>query len=291
MGRSNMNNKVIRIGVLSLAFLILNGCSSISDIVPQFNAPSAPVGTDIEQANAFLKAGKKRDAASAYFAASNNYKSPQRERLILQAAELASLLKDGDLTQRYLNPVSSAASYRKMNPENQTRFRLVESQLAMNDKNYREVLRILPQRVGGLPTALADKVLKTRMDAVQASGDRLSLIQELVLQEPRLKNDYETKLNHNRIWANIQKMSTPQINEGRVKINHPELKRWFELGLLARTSRASNRDELTYQEGIRAWVKRNPKHPGMIKTKKLLISRPAAVVTPYLSGVKPTKPK
>jgi len=285
-----MNNKVIRIGLFSLAFLILNGCSSVSNIVPQFNNPSAPAGIDIEQANAFLKAGKRRDAASAYFAASNNYKSPQRERLILQAAELASLLKDSNLTQRYLAPVASATSYKKLNLENQMRFRLVQGQLALNDKNFREVLRILPQRVGGLPTGLADKVLKVRMDAVQASGDRLSLIQELVLQEPRLKNDYETKLNHDRIWANIQKMPTQKINEGRVKINHLELKRWFELGLLARSSRASNRDELNFQEDIRGWIKRNPKHPGITKTKKLLVAKPAAVVTPYLGGVKPAKP-
>lgn len=290
-----MKNRVTRIIQLSLAAFILNGCSSVSDIVPQmslptFNNPSEPVGKDIEQANAFLKAGKRRDAASAYFAASNNYKSPQRERLILQAAELASLLKDSELTQRYLAPIASAASYKKLNPENQTRFRLVQSQLAMNDKNFREVLRILPQRVGELPTGLADKVLKTRMDAVQASGDKLSLVQELILQEPRSKSDHEIKLNHDRIWGHIKQMPTQRINEGKTKINHPELKKWFELGLLARASRATNRDELNYQEGIRNWIKRNPNHPGNDETKQLLVTKPTTVVTPYLGGVKPAKP-
>ena len=104
----------------TLIALVLSGCSTVSNIVPQIpstgSANSTPViGQDIAQANEFLAAGKKREAAEAYFNASNNYRSPERERLILQAAELASVFKDNALTQQYLAPLNFAQLSSKTN--------------------------------------------------------------------------------------------------------------------------------------------------------------------------------
>jgi len=96
--------------VTMVAALSLSACTNVPSvpiIVPQLKIPrvinnTLPSGKGVQQANAFLSAGKKRDAASAYFSASKNYRSPERERLILQAAELAATFNDVDLTQRYL---------------------------------------------------------------------------------------------------------------------------------------------------------------------------------------------
>jgi len=110
--------------------------NNINGIVPFDRTPSgfgsnANIGQDILQANAFLEAGQQREAANAYFNAAPNYPSPERERLMLQAAELASVFKDANLTQQYLAPIS----FRTLDIENQTRFRLVQAQLALNDRN------------------------------------------------------------------------------------------------------------------------------------------------------------
>jgi len=282
-----MQRLITQICLSLFALLALSACSTVSDIIPQIPLPridnhSLPSGQDIEQANAFLAAGKKRDAASAYFSASNNYRSPERERLILQAAELAAIIKDPNLTQRFLAPLN----YTALNTQNQARFRFTQAQLALNDGNYRETLRILPQRVTNLPIELGNKILSARMSAAQSSDDKLALVQELVLQEPNLKQQHEIRLNHHRIWSHAQKIPSYQLDQGRKKINHAVLKNWLDLAFINRTSK-NNRQEM--QTKLSSWLQRNPTHPGIIKAKQLLSAGSSATVTPYLGGGKPVK--
>ncbi len=289
----DVNNRIIRSSLVLTLLISLSACSTISDIVPlpsialpTLDRHALPAGKDIELANALLAAGKKRDAASAYFEASQNYRSPERERLILQAAELAAFIKDSNLAQRYLSPLR----YPALNGENQARFRFTQAQLALNDKNYREALRILPQRTIGLPDGLASKILNARMRAAQSSRDRISLVQELVLQEPTLKNDYEVKLNHDRIWNHIQQIPKQSLKTHKNKINHAVLKSWLDLGYLARSAKDAGEISPTTSAKLKSWQQRNQNHPGNNKIAEILKSAPAATVTPYLGGVKPVRP-
>ncbi len=282
-----MNNIKTKLYLMIATAMLLSSCGSLPDIVPQFPLPSVdkhalPNGVDIERANNLLNAGKRREAASAYFQASNNYRSPQRERLILQAAELAAIFKDSNLTQRYLAPIN----YKALNAENKSRFRFAQAQLAINDRNYREALRILPQRVNGLSDGLASKILNARMLSAQSSGDKLSLIQELILQEPTLKNDYEISLNHDRVWNHIKQMPLQKIDDGRKSINHPILKNWLELGYLSKKIR---NDKEGLRQKVNTWKRRNPTHPGNSKINEIMKSATTATVTPYLGDAKPVK--
>jgi len=283
-----LKNRIVRLLLISISLLLLNACTSISDIVPQISLPTLdnhalPNGKDIQLANALLATGKRREAAAAYFDASRNYRSPERERLILQAAELAAITKDANLAQRYLSPLR----YPSLNKENQARFRFTQAQLALNDKNYRETLRILPQRTNGLPDGLAGKILNARMRAAQSSGDKVSLVQELVLQEPTLKNDYEVKLNHDRIWNHIQQIPRETLNKSRKHINHAILRSWLDLGYFARIAKDSS-DNVTAsgRSNILGWQQRNQGHPGNNKIGALLKSAPTTTVTPYQAGGK-----
>lgn len=265
------------------------GCAATPNIVPQLpafgavNSP-APVGQDIALANNFLNSGRKREAADAYFRAAQNYPSPERERLILQAAELSSAFKDLNLTQQYLSPLN----FNQLTSENQSRFRLVQAQLALNDRNYREALRILPQRTNNLPTDLGQKILDTRMSAVQASGDKLSLVQELVLQEPSLKQDHLVKLNQDRIWNHARQIPTFQLEQAKSKINHPILKNWLDLAQLSRVAQNGPANQRQALRGnLARWIQNNPNHPGMPKALGLLNASPTTTVTPYNAGQKP----
>lgn len=275
------NNKIslgINSTLISIA-LLLSACGSLPPIVPQRPAPQAdnhalPAGPDIQQANAFLASGDKREAASAYFAAANNYRSPYRERLILQAAELASIFKDTDLTHRYLEPIRNASS---LSSENQARFRFVQAQLALNDMNYTEALRLLPQRVSDLPDGLGGKILNARMNAAQASGDKLSLVQELVLQESTLNLAVEKDLNNDRIWGQVHQLSLAKINEGRKKISHPIVRGWLDLAYIQKTNR--NNETALYSR-VKQWQSRHPNHPGNTKANNITFE-PVATTTPY----------
>jgi outer membrane PBP1 activator LpoA protein len=282
-----VKNRMIRSSLVIVLLISLSACSTISDIVPlpsialpTLDRHALPAGKDIELANALLAAGKKREAASAYFDASRNYRPPERERLVLQAAELAALMKDSNLTQRYLAPLR----YPVLSAENRARFRFTQAQLAINDKNYREALRILPQRTNNLPTGLAKKILNARMRAAQSSRDRISLVQELVLQEPTLKNDYEVKLNHDRIWNHIQQIPSQSLDTHRKQINHPVLKRWLDLGYIARLAKNAGEISPKTRDNLKLWQQRNQGHPGNSKIAGILKSSPTATVTPYLGG-------
>lgn len=292
-----MKNRIIKFPLIIPLIFTLSACGSISNIVPQISLPSIslptldrhalPVGKDIDLANTFLAAGKRREAANAYFDASRNYRSPERERLILQAAELATIIKDANLAQQFLSPIR----YASLNSENQARFRFTQAQLALNDRNYRETLRILPQRVRGLPDGLAKKILNARMKAAQSSRDRIALVQELVLQEPNLKNDYEVKLNHDRIWNHINQIPRQQLNLNRKQINHKVLKNWLDLGYLARLAKDNDEITPTARQNILGWKQRNVGHPGNVKAENLLKTSGGAIVTPYAGDSKKTPSK
>lgn len=275
-----------------LISVFLSGCASVPNIVPQLpfpgssNSPAPVVGQDIAQANNFLAAGQRRDAAAAYFQASQNYGSPERERLIMQAAELAAVFKDDNLTQRYLSPLN----FDQLSPENKARFRLIQAQLALNDRNYRETLRILPQRVNDIPVDLGKKILETRMSAAQSSGDKLALVQELVLQEPTLKEAYRVNLNQDRIWNHARQIPAFQLEEAKNSINHPIVKNWLSL---AQLSRVAQNGPISKRQSLRGdlgrWMQNNTNHPGMTKALGLLNSAPTTTVTPYSAGLqKPT---
>lgn len=287
-----MNNKIIKLFILP-TFLTLGSCTSlptVSDIVPQIHLPSVdshamPNGKDIQQANSYLKAGRRREAASAYFAASKNYRSPERERLILQAAELSAFIKDTELTQYYLSPINYAA----LSKENKVRYRYSQAQLALNDKNYRETLRILPQRVNGLPVGLAEKILKSRMIAAQSSADKLAIVQELVLQENTLSEPFQIKANNNRIWNHVLLMSKEELNKGRKTIGHTTIKGWLELGYLVNTLKSTKEITPVFRMKLTNWQRHYPSHPGNEKVAQLLNYQPTASATPYLGTVKPSK--
>jgi len=279
--------------VTMVAALSLSACTNVPSvpiIVPQLKIPrvinnTLPSGKGVQQANAFLSAGKKRDAASAYFSASKNYRSPERERLILQAAELAATFNDVDLTQRYLAPVS----FSTLNAENKARYRFTQGLLAKNDRNYSEVLRLLPQRVNGLPMGLAQKILNTRMLAAKASSNKLDLVQELVLNDATLTKEYQVKLNNNRIWEHVLLIDRQVLDQKRKAINNPVLKGWLELGYLVKGFKGAGKVSPTFRIKLKDWQKHYPNHPGNEKVEQLLKYKAMAKATPKLGGVKPAK--
>ena len=272
----------------AIACASLMGCASVGDIVPQIptfgSANSTPVvGGDIAQANALLAAGRKREAAEAYFFASQNYLSPERDRLILQAAELSSAFKDTNLTQRYLAPLN----FNQLTEENKIRFRLTQAQLALNDRNFREALRILPQRVNGIPAALGSKVLAMRMASAQGSGDKLALVQELVLQETTLTQAHQVSLNHDRIWNHAKQISAFQLEQAKNSISHPTLKNWLSLAQLSRVAGSgTNSKRKTLRSDLGRWLQQNANHPGKNKALALLNAIPKTTITPLATEVK-----
>jgi outer membrane PBP1 activator LpoA protein len=132
------------------------------DTTPTVNSASA----EVRQANSLLRQGKKLEAANLYYKASHKQKSPQRERLILQAAEIASSAKDKSLSLHYLSKLKGI----KLSIENTGRQAYVRALIALLDNNHQRALNLLPKQRGKLSGALWSKINRLRQQISKRKG-------------------------------------------------------------------------------------------------------------------------
>ncbi|MDQ5769745.1 penicillin-binding protein activator [Thiothrix subterranea] len=157
--------KYCAIALLTVTFM-LQGCSP-NDFINSDDTSAVQGNATVEQANALFNQGKKREAAQAYFAAATRYPTPQRERVILQAAEIAASIGDAKLTNTYLAKVPASA----LDGENRARQAYVKALLALQQNNPRLALRSLPTNLDELSPALREKVKHIQQRAqAMASG-------------------------------------------------------------------------------------------------------------------------
>lgn len=149
---------------LLTASLLLAGCSPTTSIPDN---TSASGNVSVEQANTLLNQGKKREAAQAYYAAAARYPSPQRERIILQAAEIAASIADTRLTNSYLARVPASA----LDGENRGRLAYVKALLALQQGDSRLALNTLPTNLDELSPALREKVKHVQQRAQSSAGN------------------------------------------------------------------------------------------------------------------------
>lgn len=147
--------------------LMLQGCSP-NDFINTDGSSVTQGNATVEQANALFNQGKKREAAQTYYAAAARYPTPQRERVILQAAEIAASIGDANLTNTYLAKVPASA----LDGENRARQAYVKALLALQQNNPALALRTLPTNLDNLSPALREKVKHIQQRAqAMASGN------------------------------------------------------------------------------------------------------------------------
>jgi len=162
----NGTMKCIYSALLTLALLLLQGCSTPAFMNSVMVNTAQLSDVSIQQANELLKQGKKREAAESYYRAAAGYPSPQRERVILQAAEITASIGDAGLTNSYLDRIPDSA----LDGENRGRYAYVKALLALQQQNPDLALRSLPTDLNGLSPALREKVQHVRARAQAAGG-------------------------------------------------------------------------------------------------------------------------
>ncbi|MGB3918981.1 MAG: penicillin-binding protein activator [Thiothrix litoralis] len=159
--------KYCALSLLIVVPLLLQGCSPTTSI-PGTDGSATQGNASIEQANALFTQGKKREAAQAYYAASARYPTPQRERIILQAAEIAASIGDAQLTNTYLARVPASV----LDGENRARQAYVKALLALQQKNPALALRTLPSTLDNISPALRAKVKHIQQRAQASAGGK-----------------------------------------------------------------------------------------------------------------------
>ncbi|CAA6811019.1 MAG: LppC putative lipoprotein [uncultured Thiotrichaceae bacterium] len=260
--------------------LILSALAALTacDISPVKNPPPAadPIivsgvaDIKVNQANLLYQQGKKREAAEAYFQAGNASPSPQRERLILQAAEAASMLPDKNLMSRYVRAINT----QQLNRNTSARYDYVKGLILMLEGRFALALDILPKNTHGITKALANKIRITRLRAADKSGNPLLIVKERDAQHVLLTNARNQKSNRTEIWRNVQQLSLNAINAER-RTSKQSLRGWFDLAYI-KLSSTGDHNKLT--SNIALWQKNFPSHPGTIFAQELM-GNPATLQT------------
>lgn len=256
-----MSLNLKRLFFIALA-LFFTGCDLVpvvintpgSSPIPSADPIPAPVivpssTADIVAANKLYQQGRKRDAANAYFAASGNHPSPQRERLILQAAEIAAMLPDTPLMQRFLAAVNPS----RLTRENRARYDYTQALIAMANHQPKVALDILPTNGNGLSTGLANKIRITRLRAVENTGDHFLIAKERVNQDRYLKNANNQKNNRQHIWNHLSKVPKKNLAKLRSSERDRTLRGWLDLAYLRHLN--------GLHQNIAKWRRSFPSHP------------------------------
>ena len=161
--------------VILASTLLLQACAptttsvvseSVEAEVSDFSTNNFAKDSAIKQANILLKQGKKRDAAQAYFKAASSYPSPQKERVMLQAAEITAAMGDASLTNRYLSKIPAKA----LIGENGARYGYIKALLAVQLKDPNAAIKYLPATNKGVSAGLASKINQLRQSALAMGG-------------------------------------------------------------------------------------------------------------------------
>ncbi len=145
---------------------ILTACSLSP---PSANSASDSIATsssEVRRANVLLRQGKKLEAASVYYKASLKQVTPHKERLVLQAAEIASSAKDKPLAMHYLSKLANT----RLNPENSARRSYVKALIALLDNHRQAALKLLPKQRGAISGNLWSKIQRVRQQIIKQSG-------------------------------------------------------------------------------------------------------------------------
>ncbi len=242
-----------------LASLYLTGCDTLPTATnpppaaePVVRLPTA--STDkVKQANSLYQQGKKREAAYAYHAAGQDSASPERERLILQAVEVAAMIPDESLMQQFFSGIKTS----RLDSNNRARYNYGKALLALIKKQPAIALDILPTDVSHLSSGLANKILLTRLRAADKTNNYFKMAEERVRQHSYLKKSKNQASNREQIWQNLNKVSKTEIVYERKNTKSRIFRGWLDLVYLSKLGG----DTTALNNNLTNWRKNFPNHP------------------------------
>lgn len=171
----------------------------------------------ITRANQLMRSGRKAAAADMYYRSAFRYRPPQRERIILQAAEISISGGDKKQAARYLQ----TAARSPLNALNKVRYRYVKALLALHNKQATQALRLLPPTPDtiGLPVGLRDKIALVRQHALNqqraAAIPKPTATTYAPKPAPAPKRNTGRKLTTTTPTVNYQAAQNPILNTAR----------------------------------------------------------------------------
>ncbi len=246
-------------GRLSLATLIalgLHGCGGNTPIKDQHSS------TQIEQpAVVDIDALLNRAQMS---------RSPQKEQLLLEAAQYLSQTNEPHWARNLLNSIDPTL----LSDEEFIAFTLTFSQLALEDDAYFLAQRILtnPRLDQQWQTLNLDQQIllrQRRAELFTVLGEPNASIEERLALQPLLSSDPLLDIdNQDVLWQSLMSMPISELTYRSQKaastptLANEQLRGWYSLALISKNNQ-SNLDKQLFQ--INQWVARWPQHPASMR--------------------------
>jgi outer membrane PBP1 activator LpoA protein len=248
-----MNNKarhtIAHCLILIIFTLLISSCGTG---LPTKSETSS-TNIEIRKAEKLTKRGQYQKAAELYWQVSQTESSPLKEQFQLQAAELSVSADNYDLAQQYLNFINEQNLTFELIP----RKRITESNIAIQQEQFNEVLSLLPESLMTRAPSHMAQILELRAQAFNGIGDTFSSLKTRTALSQHLSDHSDISYNQNEIWRLLALARNEQLTSWLNNSNQ-ELAGWIEL---AQTKRApySSIEQLNY--AINDWRSSHANHP------------------------------
>tara|TARA_B100000446_G_scaffold67127_3_gene63708 strand:- start:1627 stop:3498 length:1872 start_codon:yes stop_codon:yes gene_type:complete len=265
------------VGRFTLASIVaagLHGCGGSTPIID--DRPT----TDIEQAAAV--------DIDALLNQAQMSRSPQKEQLLLQAAQHLSLQGEQHWARNLLNSIDPTL----LDDEQFIAYTLTFSEIALADDAFFLAQRILtnPRLDQQWQTlAVEQQVLlrQRRADLFMVLGEPNASIEERLALQPLINDPLLDIDNQDVLWQALMSMPVAELTYRSQKaantptLQNEDLRGWYSLALISKNNQG-NLDKQLFQ--INQWVARWPQHPASLRLPKdlqllqqLIEERPAQV--------------
>lgn len=248
-----MTNKIIRTLTQCLLFLAISIALISCGTNLQTKIETEPTNLELQKADRLAKQGQLQKAAEIYWQVAQTKQSPFKEELQLQAAELMIQANQFDLAQQYLSLINEQNLTFELIP----RKRIAQSQIAINQEKYTEVLSLLPDSLTTRAPEHIIEIFELRAVALSGIGDILSSLLIRTELSRHISEHSQITNNQNEIWR-LLALAPNEDLEAWIQRGNEELIGWIRL---AQTKRQpyTNIDQLNY--ALNTWRNEHPNHP------------------------------
>lgn len=239
-------------------------------------APTGPLDRPAEQteeaaqrAQAFVEEGRPLAAVRVYRDLAEQAEPPEGQQWRLRAVELLFAHEYPEMALQWHERLSGEP----IPPELAQRKRIVDAQAAVARRQGIRALRLLPPLAPEMDEATRARVLATRADAYQLTGQPVAALQARIERESVLRERDAIERNHEEIWTILQSVPANRLERMAERPDAPELAGWAALAQAVREARLGQR---SVTRSLKRWLERFPEHPAAQRFADTLRQRVAA---------------
>lgn len=235
--------RIVAIMILACA---LSGCAGL--------IPSAKDTEEarLDRVERYLRSGQHEQAARLLAEVAKTKPSPQRETLLLQAAEAVLHPETRSLARAYLNSVDEAGLPRNLF----VRKRIAGARMELLHQRAGRALDTLPANILDYSPKYKPRALLVRARALRAAGLREEMVKTLVMLNSWLTDDGQKQKNSHSVWETLMGSDPGEITAWANRNHDCDLDAWLSLAYIQKQSHA---DIFTLESEIQQWRTQFPR--------------------------------